>query len=360
MALRGAIIGVGGVALHGHLPGWLERRDVEIVAGTDVVPAREETWRRRLPGARWYRDAGALLAGEALDFVDICTPPGTHAGLARAALQRGLHVLCEKPLVCRPEELRPLADLAGGTGRVLHTVHNWRHAPVIRKAGELVRQGAIGEVRACRWETLRTGPAGGDGDVAGNWRLDPEMAGGGILMDHGWHALYVVHGWLGRPPRRIAARLETRRHARGPLEDTATVRLEYAAAEAEIFLTWAADQRRNSASLEGSGGTIRVEDDAVVLAPSGSRGPGGRWACPPPLSGGSYHPDWFAGVAAAFVAEVTGPPAGRGANLEAASLCATLVDRAQASSRHGGSWLPIPELMVAETSRPRGEGGLSP
>ena len=360
MALRGALIGVGGVALHGHLPGWLERRDVEIVAGTDVAPAREEALRRRLPGARWYPDAGTLLEGEALDFVDICTPPGTHAGLVRAALRRGRHVLCEKPLVCRPEELRPLADLAGRTGRVLHTVHNWQHAPVIRKAGELLRQGAIGEVRACRWETLRTKPAGGGGDAAGNWRVDPELAGGGILMDHGWHALYVVHGWLGRRPRRIAARLETRRHVRWPLEDTATVRLEYAAAEAEIFLTWAADERRNGASLEGSRGTLRIEDDAVVLTPSGSRGPGERWACPPPLSGGSYHPDWFAGVAAVFVAEVTGSPADRGTNLEAASLCATLMALAQASSRQGGSWLPIPAPMAPEASRARGGVGLSP
>ncbi len=360
MALRGAIIGLGNVAVHGHLPGWLAREDVEIVAATDTSPAREEELRCRLPGARWYPSVDALWAGEALDFVDICTPPGTHAALVRAALQGGRHVLCEKPLVTRPDDLEALAELAAAHHRVLHTVQNWRHAPVIRKAGELVRRGAIGEVRACRWETLRTGPAGGGDDAAGNWRLDPEMAGGGILMDHGWHALYVVHGWLGRPPRRIAARLETRRHVRWPLEDTATVRLEYAAAEAEVFLTWAADHRRNIASLGGSRGTIRVEDDAVVLTPSGSQGPGGRWACPPPLSGGSYHPDWFGGAAAAFVAEVTGTSPRTGANFEAASLCATLVALAQASSRQGGSWLPVPEPMVADASRPRGEVGLSP
>ena len=100
--VRGAIIGLGNVAVHGHLPGWLSRPDVEIVAVSDMRPARRAVGAERLPGARWFDSAESLLADARLDFVDICTPPSSHATLIRAALERGVHVLCEKPLVGSP------------------------------------------------------------------------------------------------------------------------------------------------------------------------------------------------------------------------------------------------------------------
>lgn len=336
--LRGAIVGFGNVAVHGHLPGWLGRADVEIVAAADPSRARRPVFERLLPRARWYDSIEALLAAEALDFVDICAPPAAHEAVARAALARGLHVLCEKPLVFAPDDIAALAALAASRGRALWTVHNWHHAPIVREVRRLVREGAIGDVRRCLWQTLRTEPAeAGDGD-AGNWRLDPVVAGGGILVDHGWHAFYVLYGWLARAPIRIGATLETRRHARWPVEDTATVRLEYPEAIAEVFLTWAADARRNRVELDGTEGSIRVEGDTVLLRHNGCER---RWVFEEPLSGGSHHPDWFAGVASGFIADVTGAGP-RGANLAEASLCVTLQALARASSRKGGTVMDVP------------------
>ncbi len=335
--LRGAIIGLGNVAVHGHLPGWLARRDVEFVAAVDVSPTRRPVLEGLLPRARWYDSVEALLAAEALDFVDVCTPPAAHAAAVRAALGRGLHVLCEKPLVCTPDDLGSLAALAASTGRALWTVHNWHHAPIVREVRRLVRGGAIGAVRRCLWQVLRTKPAvAGDGD-ANNWRLDPAVAGGGILVDHGWHAFYVLHGWLGQTPTRLAATLETRRHMQWPVEDTAAVRLEFPDMTAEVFLTWAADVRHNRVELDGTEGAIQVDDDTVVLRRNGSER---RWTFPAGLSGGSHHADWFDGVASGFVAEATGSGP-RGANLAEASLCVTLLSSAQASSRGGGDALAV-------------------
>lgn len=343
MILRGAIIGLGSVAIHGHLPGWLARPDVEIVAATDVNPARQRELAPRVPRARWFNSVDALYAGEVVDFVDICTPPATHAALIRTALEHGLHVLCEKPLVTRPDELGPLAERLSTDDRVLCTVHNWHHAPVIRKVSELLRDGAIGEIRTCRWQTLRTQPVGAGGSWGENWRINPAVAGGGVLMDHGWHAFYVLRAWLGHLPRRISAHLETRRYTEWPIEDTATVRLEFPEATAEIFLTWSSEVRKNWAILEGTRGEIRLEDDAVVLvAPSPTRHEQ-RWACPPPLSTGSYHPDWFGGVASEFVTEMTGRSTARSASLVEASVCVTLVALAQESSRQGGISIPVSE-----------------
>ena len=97
--LKGAFIGFGNVAANGHLPGWRARDDVRIVAATDAAASRREAFLAACPDGRWYDTADDLLAGEKLDFADICAPPGSHAALIERALDAGLHVLSEKPLV---------------------------------------------------------------------------------------------------------------------------------------------------------------------------------------------------------------------------------------------------------------------
>src|SRR5574337_1946782 len=272
--LKGAIVGLGNVAVNGHLPGWEGCGQAKVVAAVDAIETRLVQERWRLPGARFYTDVSAMLAAEALDFLDICTPPGTHASLTRLALGRGLHVLCEKPLVLSLGELQSVRCAQAESGRVVHTVHNWLYAPIILKATELIQAGRIGTVQRVSWQVLRrepsvaVGPATGAAEKTGpdNWRLDPAMAGGGILLDHGWHALYIILRWLGHAPRTIAAVLEKRAHPEWPVEDTATVRLNGPEAIADIFLTWASSTRDNGAVIEGSLGTIHVDDDTLRLA----------------------------------------------------------------------------------------------
>ncbi len=345
--MRGAIVGFGNMAIHGHLPGWLSRHDAEIVAAADARPARRSEGERCLPGARWYDSAIDLMAGEALDFIDICTPPSSHAELIRTGLQRGLHVLCEKPLVCSPDELTAVARLASATNRVLHTVHNWHYAPIVRQTWKLVRDGAIGQVRRVVWQTLRTKPAPARDDRTRNWRVDPAVAGGGVLTDHGWHVFYVLRQWLGHAPLAISATLETRRHTQWLVEDTATLRLTFPDSTAEILLTWASDVRRTWVELAGTEGTIQLEDDTLVLKQSGREHLERRWPCPPALSDGSHHPDWFHRVAGDFLGALNGSMP-RGANLAEASLCVALEALARESSRRGAQALSlsIPSLTV--------------
>ena len=329
--LRGAFIGFGNVAALGHLPGWQSRRDVEIVAAADSASARREAFFSACPQGRWYDTVSDLLAGETLDFVDICTPPGSHAALIEQALEARLHILCEKPLVTRLEDALAVDAAAARACRVVHTVHNWLEAPICMKISALVAEGAIGALRSIHWRTLRTAPAAPAAhDRRVNWRIDPEMAGGGILFDHGWHAVYCIIRWAGGAPRSLAAMLETRRFHASPLEDTATLKLDLAAVSAHIYLTWAADERANYIELEGELGHIGVFGDCVLV-----RSPGGerRWPCPPSLSEGSQHPDWFTGVADDFLTAVAGGTKG---NLDEALMCARLIDLAQRSSAAGG------------------------
>jgi predicted dehydrogenase len=339
---RGAIIGMGNVALHGHLPGWLSRPDVEIVAATDTDPARRAACAARIPGARWYDSAAALYADVAPDFVDICTPPSSHAPQIREALEHGVHVLCEKPLCASPDDLRELTELAAESGRVLHAVHNWHHAPIVKRTTELVTAGAIGRVTHAVWQTLRMRPAAVAGGAA-NWRLDPLIAGGGILTDHGWHVCYLLPRWIGDSPTAVSATLETRRHTQWPIEDTAALRMRFPAATAEVFLTWAADERRNWARLTGNDGTIELQDDTVVLTRGASVE---RWTFESGLSDGSHHPEWFHAVADRFMLEIQ-ERATDSANLAEASLCVLIEALARESGRRGGE-----ELALLGSPRP--------
>ena len=145
--LRGAFIGFGNVAANGHLPGWQSCTDVRIVAATDAVAARREVFFRTCAEGRWYESVDDLLSGEPLDFVDICTPPGSHAELIKRALDAGFHILCEKPLVTRVEDAQIVASAAARAGRTVHTVHNWLKSPICLKISALIAEGAIGTVR---------------------------------------------------------------------------------------------------------------------------------------------------------------------------------------------------------------------
>lgn len=336
--LRGAVIGLGNVAIHGHLPAWLGRPDVRIMAAADAGPAQRVECEARLPGARWYDSPEDLLAGEPLDFVDISTPPSSHAPLIQRALERGLHVLCEKPLVSSPAELRSVSHAARSAGRVLHTVHNWHYAPILSLTADLIREGEIGRVRRIVWETLRVRPAAAAAGSDANWRVDPAVAGGGVLTDHGWHVFYVLPAWVGARPTSVGARLETRRHTAFAVEDTASVRLEFADASAEILLTWAAEERRNRVEVDGTEGRIELRDDTLVRTGKGGER---RWPGLPALSDGSHHPDWFHKVAGRFLAAVSGGEAHAETNLAEAALCCEIEHLARESSRRGGVQIPL-------------------
>jgi predicted dehydrogenase len=329
---KGAIIGLGNVALNGHLPGWKKvTARFQIVAGVDSEVERRDLFAEAFPGAA-CTDSIADLPPD-LDFVDICTPPHMHFEMVRAALERGWNVLCEKPLVLTTWQLDQIRTLARRSGRVVFTVHNWKFAPICRRVSELVQSGALGQVLHCDWQVLRNGPSVTTN--GGNWRLDPDKAGGGILIDHGWHAFYLIHEWVGLSPCAVQARLENRRYTDLGVEDTAVVSMRFASANghsptANIFLTWASPQRRNQGMIQGSLARLTIEDNFLSLARNDGRQE--RLEFDAGLSSGSHHPDWFEFVADEFAGELD-HVSHRGANLKIAELCLRLVEQSRTSSR---------------------------
>src|SRR5277367_5796418 len=214
-ALLGACVGYGFIASRGHLPAYASfppmRAPLRIVAVADVCPARRDRAAADLPGARVYASYTELLEREAgrLDFVDVTAPPAAHAEIAHAALDRGLHVLCEKPLTTTTAEARSLLDHARRARRVIFPCHNYKHAPVIKTVRRILDSGAIGPVSLVTLHTFRNTHARGVTEWCPDWRRERRFSGGGIAMDHGSHTFYLAFDWLGGFPTAITARMST-------------------------------------------------------------------------------------------------------------------------------------------------------
>ncbi|MFH1724664.1 MAG: Gfo/Idh/MocA family oxidoreductase [Elusimicrobiota bacterium] len=333
--MRGALIGFGQVAQNAHAPAFKRVPGLAIVAAADPSAERRAAAEREIEGLRAYPSAEALYDAEkGLDFVDVATPPYAHARDIAAGLERGCHVLCEKPLTFTMREFEGVSRLARKRGRALFPIHNWKYAPILQKLRALVAAGEIGPVRHLEWHVLRTRPAAVAGTPAadGNWRTSRELSGGGILMDHGWHAFYLA-GWLvGRAPLSVSGILKS--PPGGDTETEATCLIEYPRTSALIHLSWNAPRRGHWGVLHGPEGRIEIFDDRLLLA-RGTRSPQ-VFAFPEPLSHGSAHPEWLHAMLGDFLAAVRRPSRGPGAAaLEEARQCRWLLDRLYRRRRAG-------------------------
>lgn len=316
--LRGAIIGFGEVARHGHAPAYGASTEAKIVAVVDSTEERRQVARECLPDAQIFSTIADLAEGAEIDFVDICTPPAFHGDPMLDALARGWNVLCEKPLVLDPVELEKIRALALENERAVVPVHNWKYAPIIRQATQLLRAGAIGSLDRVEIETLRIHDCAAADPNHPNWRLDPAMAGGGVLMDHGWHAVYLARNWFGEDPIEVEASLL--RPTQGAVENEATLALDFPSGHAEIFLTWKAKARRNTMRLLGDYGEIAIDDDRLQVR-------GETIQFDSALSAGSHHADWFEAMLPDVIASFHTPETARASFAEAA-LCLSVIRRA--------------------------------
>jgi predicted dehydrogenase len=316
--LRGAIIGFGAVAANGHLPAYLKSGAAKIVAVVDRTEARREAAQESLPGIATFASIEKLARSTEIDFVDICTPPALHGEPMLDALAHGWNVLCEKPLLLDLVELEKVRTLARESGRAVVPVHNWKYAPIIQGATDALRSGAIGSLRDVEIETLRLEDCATVDPAHPNWRRDPAMAGGGVLMDHGWHAIYLARHWFGQDPVEVEATL----HRATPtgIEDEATLRLRFPSGRAKIFLTWRAEVRRNTMRLSGDRETIAIDDDTLKVGDKEIRFESG-------LSAGSHHADWFAAMLPDVIKSFLAPESAR-KSFEEAALCLSVIRRA--------------------------------
>lgn len=143
---RAAVVGCGAISLQ-HL-GFLCSSDlVELTAVCDTSKVTSEFARDRFGAGRSYVDAPTMLDEVEVDVVHVLTPPHTHGEVIDLCIERGLHVICEKPMAPTAAEARELLDRAAARGVVLVESHNLLFNDPVLAIDELVASGRLGEVR---------------------------------------------------------------------------------------------------------------------------------------------------------------------------------------------------------------------
>jgi predicted dehydrogenase len=143
MTLRLGIVGCGYFAQF-HREAW-SRLPVRVVATCDGDGAKAEAAARDFADARAFTDAAAMLDAVQPDFVDIVTPPGTHAALVALCAARGIPAICQKPLAPDWDGAVGIVEAAERAGIPLVVHENFRFMPWFAEAERLLRDGAIGE-----------------------------------------------------------------------------------------------------------------------------------------------------------------------------------------------------------------------
>ncbi|WP_135366285.1 Gfo/Idh/MocA family protein [Halosimplex halophilum] len=229
---RIAVAGVGNAA-GTHMRAYEQLDDAAVVA----CAGREESRVRSFAdehGCDPFLDVPGMLDAVEPDVLDICTPSGAHLDPALAAADRGVDVFCEKPLEITTERIDRMIDAADEAGIRLGGVFQRRYKPVVRTVREAVAEGRFGPLAVASaalpwWRD--------DGYYDGTWQAEPDVAGGGAVMNQAIHSVDAVQWIVGagmdlapdaNPVAEVSAFTGVRGHDAGlDVEDTAVATLRY-------------------------------------------------------------------------------------------------------------------------------------
>lgn len=239
--IRWAMVGGGSHSQIGYIHRSAALRDqhFQLLAGAfDIDAERGRAFGVQLGVAaeRCHADYRHLFAAEALradgiQAVSVATPNGTHYAITRAALEAGLHVVCEKPLCFTLDEAEDLRALAKARGRIVGVTYGYAGHQLIEQARAMIAAGELGDIRMVHMQFAHGfhSAAEEQRSAAAQWRTDPRQAGPSyVLGDVGTHPLYLSEVML--PELRIKRLMCSRQSfvaSRAPLEDNAYTLMEY-------------------------------------------------------------------------------------------------------------------------------------
>jgi predicted dehydrogenase len=181
---------------------------MQVLCGRDEAKARAAA--QRLGWAEVETDWRRVVERNDIDIVDVCTPGDSHAEIAIGALEADKHVLCEKPLANTVEEAKRMtraADAAAQSGVRSMVGFNYRRAPAMTLARQLVEQGRLGQIRHVRAQYLQDWII--DPAFPLVWRLQKDRAGSGALGDLGAHIVDLAQYVVGDSIAGVTALTET-------------------------------------------------------------------------------------------------------------------------------------------------------
>ncbi|MFJ4173171.1 Gfo/Idh/MocA family protein [Microbacterium sp. NPDC089696] len=273
--LRIGIIGTGGIA-DAHIRGYLAFPDeCEIVALADVIPgkAAQKAEAFALDTVQAFDDPLAMIAAAGLDIVSIATPPSTHAALAIAALDAGVHVLVEKPMAPSLEECDAMLAAQERSGRMLSVVAQNRFRDDLATLKGIVDSGLLGSISHVRvdsawWRGLPYYDLW--------WRGTWEKEGGGCTLNHAIHHIDLLL-WLLGSPSEITAMLANAQHDNAEVEDLSVAIFRYERGLAQLTSSVVHHGEEQAIVIQGAHARVSqpFSVSAELSAPSGFPAEGG-------------------------------------------------------------------------------------
>ena len=204
-----------------------------------------------------------LPADQRIDFVSIATPNHMHFPVARAAVEAGFHVICDKPMTLNVAEAEELAALVKGSSVVFAVTHNYTGYPLVRQARQMILSGELGDIQAIRatyiqgWLRSRLES---EGQKQAAWRTDPTKSGAaGCFGDIGTHAYNLGRYMTGLLPESISCHLTVFEPPR-PLDDYGHAVIRYAGgALGTVTASQISHGRENDVRIEIDGTLASLE-----------------------------------------------------------------------------------------------------
>ena len=254
MTIYWGILGAGKIAESQLAPAIAAVPGHELVAVSRRSLDAAQEFADRHGAQRAYDSAEELLDDGQVNAVYVATPPHLHARQTVLAAQAGKHVLCEKPMALTTGEARAMVEACRAGGVVLTICHYQRFNARHQRIRRLVEGGAIGQVTAARINFSDRFPP-----QPGVWHHNPEISGGGPVMDLGIHCIDLLR-YLCGPAESVAALMDTLVDE-SQVDDTATLLLRLASgAQAVVTSHWTTanhePERTNGLEIWGTEGSI--------------------------------------------------------------------------------------------------------
>jgi predicted dehydrogenase len=324
--VRLGIVGAGGIAkaYADLLPGSM----TAIAAGVADVRGEAADTMADVLGCPAFADPAELAAVEELEAVVLCTPPATHPAVAQLFFDRGVAVLCEKPLAVGRHAARQMVDAAEQAGVLFTMATKFRFCDDVNRVRDLVAAGELGAVRLI--ENAFTSRV----DMSTRWNSDPAVSGGGVLVDNGTHSVDLARH-LGGPIAELLA-VETCRPEGFRVDDTAKLFLRHeSGVDTVVDLSWSIDKSlADFLRVYGTDGEARVGWRESAWRPYGQ-----DWQV---LGSGYAKAAAMGGALDAFCLALRGE-AELVVTSEDALAASTAIDAAYESLARGG-WVKLAEL----------------
>jgi predicted dehydrogenase len=248
--LKFALIGTGGIA-QTYAQAFQSSKCCALVAVCDVRKESADAFAEPF-GAKSYADYKTLAENETVDAVIVSTPPNSHPEIAMFFMNRGVHVLCEKPLCLSAQEAREMLDCAEKTGVRFTMASKFRYVEDAVKAKSMVASGILGEIT--QFENAFTAKV----DMSRRWNSDKQASGGGVLIDNGTHSVDIIRYFLGAIEEVLA--VETGSTQNLPVDENVKMFVKTkSGVAASVDLTWGINKELPYfISIYGTSGTLHI------------------------------------------------------------------------------------------------------